>query len=164
MTQKLTIKEFRRCKFEIDRNAKGIKVISGRESIIEPARPKSVRRDDEHDLQATVFEILRLNEKTYPELKFIHSSQSGVPMSKRARGRAKASGMKRGVPDIIIPFQKRGYSAAAVETKTLLGRLSSEQREFHEFLRLQGWCVKILRSVEDILKFVEWYVGVELDR
>lgn len=127
-------------------------------------KPKKERRQEEFEHQATVFSILDLeaNRRRYPFLKFIYASSDGADKDKRARDRARVSGMRRGVPDICIPFRRRGYAGAYIENKSAGGRLSREQEEFIEHLRKEGFCVKICYSADEQLKFLEWYLGIEI--
>lgn len=63
-------------------------------------------------------------------------------------GQLKAMGLKDGVPDILIAFAGRSYW---IELKTEKGRVSPEQRETHEALRLARHEVAVCRSVDAVM-------------
>jgi hypothetical protein len=127
-------------------------------------KPKKKYRQEEFEHQATFFSIIDLeaNRRRYPFLKFVYASSDGANMDEAARARANALGRRRGVPDVMIPFRRRGYAGAYMENKSAGGKHSREQLEFIEHLRAEGFCVKTCYSCEEQIKFLEWYLGLEL--
>jgi hypothetical protein len=121
-------------------------------------------RQEEFEHQATFFAIidLEINRRRYPFLKFIYASSDGAKKDKNTANRAKVNGMRKGVPDVCVPFRRRGYSGAYIENKSTRGRHSPEQLEFIEHLRSEGFCVKSCYSCDEQIKFLEWYLNIEL--
>jgi len=70
----------------------------------------------------------------------------------RVRGaQLRASGLRAGWPDIQIMWKERSRTAfVAIELKSKVGRLSPEQRECHDAIRLAGGLVYVCRSVLDV--------------
>lgn len=87
----------------------------------------------------------------------------GVKTSKRTATISKTTGMTAGHPDLTL-FIFGGY-AAFVENKTMVGRLSTEQKERHALLTAMGFAVQVIRAnscddaVAQILTFVNERLG-----
>lgn len=73
-------------------------------------------------------------------------------LNKATAGRLYASGLKTGMPDILIFFNGR---ATGIEVKTDTGRLSPNQIAMHERLALAGVQVYVCRNTEDVLAALE---------
>ena len=56
-------------------------------------------------------------------------------------------GLPNGIPDLLVLLP--GMRCVWFETKTPVGRLSADQRNFHQILRNLGHTVFVPRSVED---------------
>lgn len=83
----------------------------------------------EYEEQKKIFQWARLCERQYPMLKFLNSSQNGVRITNiREATRAKASGMKKGYPDIFLPYPY--YQEIVVESndKAKVGLLMSGKK------------------------------------
>jgi len=123
---------------------------------------KAPRKSEEHDNQSAFFQILALKEKEYPMLKFVFAMQSGAFLSFKTSKKEKRAGMKKGVPDVCIPIQSRGFGGAWIENKSEKGRLRPEQKEFIEHLEKNNYCVKVCYSFDDAIEFIEWYLEIKL--
>jgi len=66
----------------------------------------------------------------------------------------KAQGVKRGVPDVIVldcPTYG-GYHSLAIELKNgKAGRVSPEQKAWHEVFSSYGWRMEVCRSLDEVL-------------
>jgi hypothetical protein len=71
----------------------------------------------------------------------------------------KAQGVKRGVPDVLV-FEPYGnyqdvrylYNGVAIELKNgKAGRVSPDQKAWHERLWEAGWRVEVCRSLDEVL-------------
>lgn len=70
--------------------------------------------------------------------------------------RLKNSGLRAGVPDILLVNQSQAYF---IELKTQIGRLSDAQNECHEALALAGARVATCRSLKDVAAALkEWRI------
>ena len=68
------------------------------------------------------------------------------------RGRQRWAGLMPGAPDLVAI--KRGR-VVFLEVKTEKGKVSEKQSEVHELLRLHGMEVRVVRSVDDIVDFIQ---------
>jgi hypothetical protein len=127
----------------------------------------------EHDLQVHVFDVLRLNEKDDPRLKWIYAVPNGNYRSWKIGAELKLEGVKKGISDICIPFpgnlledefpsQKQEYPGAYIEMKSESGAVSPEQNEFLQFVAGQGFATLVAFHYDPALDFIEEYCGIKL--
>lgn len=120
----------------------------------------------EHDLQVFVFDVLRLNEKTDPRLKWVYAVPNGDFRSWAIGKRLKLEGVKSGVSDICLPFGGHtidGYHPGAyIEMKSESGTVSKAQQEFLDFVKGQGYATLVAYHYDPALDFIEHYVGLKL--
>lgn len=129
----------------------------------------------EHDHQVFVFQVLALNEQADPRLKWVYAVPNGGHRHPATAGKLKASGVKRGISDICIPFsptpknddpnrtmfspKKKG---AYVEMKFGKNKLSLEQDEFLRFVAGEGYAIHVAYTCDEALDFIEDYCGIQL--
>jgi hypothetical protein len=58
------------------------------------------------------------HESEISHLRWLHASANGGARSKSVAGKLKASGVKRGVPDLSLPVPSRGYHGLYIELKS----------------------------------------------
>ena len=73
----------------------------------------------------------------------------------------KDEGVKKGVPDLFIPFYSLGFYGLFIEMKTAKGKLSKEQNEWLDYLKTQNFRSVVCYSFEDARKEIDYYFGVE---
>lgn len=116
-------------------------------------------KEDEHQIQKAFTEWLRWNEGKHPDLQTAYAVPNGGHRSKASAGKAKAEGVKKGIPDYCFPFARGGFNALYIEFKTKTGTLSEPQKKIIPILRAQGNRVEIARSVDDGIEIVQDYLG-----
>ena len=127
-----------------------------------PERRASRPGRAEHDAQAAVFARLRLHEKRHPELALIFAVPNGGKRGPRERAEKKAEGLKAGVSDIAVPIARRGYGGAFIEMKRPGEKARPEQLAFQEGVRQENYATKICYSVDEAVKFLNWYLRLEM--
>lgn len=70
----------------------------------------------------------------------------------------KNMGMRKGVSDLFIAKPCGGYHGAWIEIKTNKGRVSKEQKEFHEDMESQNYFCAVTRGVDDTINTIECYI------
>jgi hypothetical protein len=114
----------------------------------------------EYTEQVALFEWAAWNESRLPELALLYSTLNGVRTSIGTARKAKAAGNKRGVPDIHLPVARLGKHGLWIELKVQGGRVSPEQKWWHEHLREQGHCVEVCygwqAAVAEIAAYLTW--------
>ncbi len=82
--------------------------------------------------------------KLHPELKWMFAIPNGGSRHKAEAGKLKAMGVKAGVPDIFLPVSRGSQAGLWIELKKpVVGKVSSEQNEWLEYLRTQGYAAAI---------------------
>ena len=72
-----------------------------------------------------------------------------------------AEGLRRGVPDVMLPVARGGFTGLAIEFKKPGGKLSEHQVEYIDRLLKEGWLVNVLFDAEDAIKNVKAYLGIQ---
>jgi hypothetical protein len=105
------------------------------------------RAAPEHEAQKQVVAYLRWLGVAFAAI------PNGAKRSFKLASWLKAEGMEAGAPDIVIFSRPPKFSGMgiAIEMKSEKGRLSDEQRAFHERLRLQNWHVIVAFGSDDAI-------------
>lgn len=129
----------------------------------------------EHLEQVAFFEWCKLVETQHPELKLAfavpNAGKRGRRRDKYGRWysiegkRLKEEGMKRGVPDILLPVKSRDgrYIGLAIEMKTPSGQLTPEQLEWIAMLTDAGWLTAVCYNWREAALAVAGYLGFEFE-
>jgi hypothetical protein len=72
--------------------------------------------------------------------------------------KVKALGYKKGVPDLLVFVAKGPYYGLCIEVKTKKGRITPEQRKWHDALMRNGYKVLVPRSFEEAKNDIESYM------
>lgn len=87
----------------------------------------------------------------------------GVHCSIRQRGKMKASGYVKGVPDLFL-FEPRGDKhGMAIELKTPTGRTTAEQKQWLMRLGENGYHALVCKSAEVAIQAIEDYINEEVE-
>lgn len=91
--------------------------------------------------QAALFAWCALPEQQlkYPELRWLFAVPNGGYRDKRTGQRLKATGVKRGVADTMLPVRRGVWPGLFLELKVGKNKLQTEQNKFKEFVRSQGY-------------------------
>lgn len=113
----------------------------------------------EAEEQQALFQWIDYQLKQYPELEMLyHISNEG----RRNPRRAKAEGIKAGVPDLCLPVPRGNNHGAYIEMKRRKGgRITPEQISWMERLRQQGYAVACCNGWEPAAKFLLDYLNQE---
>ena len=69
----------------------------------------------------------------------------------------KAEGVVSGVSDLLLLVPSRQYHALCIEFKTNKGRQSETQKEWQRAVEAQGYCYKVVRSLDEWIDLLAWY-------
>lgn len=112
--------------------------------------------------QIALFQWRDVAVQAIPELRWLHSSLNGVPLSPGLALKMRRMGMTRGVVDVFLPIVRGGYAGLYIEMKRRNGvpsHLSASQKEFIAFAREQGyraeWCKGWEPARDLILNYLE---------
>lgn len=111
--------------------------------------------------QIALFIWSQQNLKEFPELRLMFAIPNGMHTpNKRAAGRMRAMGMKRGVPDIFLPVKRGEFSGLFIELKKKKkGKVSDEQDEWIDDLKSQGFGAIVCYGFEEAMKMIIQYLN-----
>lgn len=69
----------------------------------------------------------------------------------------KAEGVVSGVSDLLLLVPSRQYHGLCIEFKTDKGRQSEAQKEWQRAVELQGFCYRVVRSLDEFIDLLAWY-------
>lgn len=101
------------------------------------------------------------------ELAWLHSIPNGGLRDARTAALMKAEGARKGIADIFLPVTKCEasfghqtieYAGLYIEMKTELGLQSSEQKDFEQFVKAQGYSYHLCRSWREAAKVIQDYL------
>ena len=134
-----------------------IKKALAKQEMIKPSRTKKRNAQPEAAEQENVIKWARDNEKTYPFLWMLHSSLNGVRLSKIQAGKAKASGMLSGVPDLFLPVPRGSFCGLYIEMKSATGRIMPSQSRYLSAVSDFGYSAVVCYSANEAIKTIENY-------
>ena len=108
-------------------------------TVLEIAQAALVR--SEHVEQSFLIQRLELAAARWPELELLYAVPNGGLRSKAQAGKLKAEGVKRSVPDLVLPVPRWPFHGLYVEMKKMGEHSTPAQREFQRRLSEQGYAV-----------------------
>lgn len=129
----------------------------------------TIKELSEHQEQVIVFKWASLAERSIPELASLYAIPNGL----RAAGigaakKARAEGLKSGVPDICLPVPRHPWHGLYIELKRLSvrpktdrskGGVSDAQTDWHVRLRVQGYAVAVCYGADDAILTINRYLS-----
>jgi hypothetical protein len=112
------------------------------------------RRDDEHQIQAGAFDLIRLMP---PPIRYMFAITNGGLRDIRVAVKLKAEGQLAGVPDTFLPCARHGYHGLFVEFKSTTGQLSDDQKIIIPLLQSEGYAVEVARSIDEAMRAIKRY-------
>ena len=134
-----------------------IKKALAKQEMIKPSRTKKRNAQPEAAEQENVIKWARDNEKNYPFLWLLHSSLNGVRLSKIQAGKAKASGMLSGVPDLFLPVPRGSFCGLYIEMKSATGRIMPSQSRYLKAVSDFGYNAVVCYSSSEAIETIENY-------
>lgn len=94
-----------------------------------------------------------------PRYSLLFHVPNGGTRGKAEAGRFRAEGVKAGVPDLFLPVAISPWHGCFVEMKRRKGgRVSSEQRQWIDALREQGYYAAVAYGAEDAIAIIKQYM------
>ena len=141
------------------------------------ARTRRKNAHPEHDAQVALFAWAKLNEVKYPELALLFAVPNGMRTSMRTAIKAKAEGLKAGVPDVWLPVGAAGKfpndydpdapffaSGLVIEMKAPKGKTSILQRRWLEELHKQGYITTVCYSAAEATLAICDYLNIPKEK
>jgi hypothetical protein len=113
----------------------------------------------EHQEQCILVQWCRMQGGCLRDARKIFAIPNGGRRDARTGARMRLEGVKRGVPDLLLPIARKGRHGLFIELKTATGRTTPEQREMIEQLRADGYAVEVCHGWEQARLAVEDYLS-----
>jgi hypothetical protein len=113
--------------------------------------------------QADLIDKIERQSERFPLLKWLFHVPNGGWRGMRAGRKMKQQGVRPGVPDLVLAIPRGGYFGLWIEMKrqkSVPSDVSAEQRDWHEFLRAQGYCVWVCKGCAHAWRVLVWYMGL----
>ena len=119
------------------------------------------RRSPEHDSQVVVIEWWSWAHKGLglPEFALFAVPNAGAGAQRGQAGKMKAEGARSGIPDLLLPVERRGRKGLAIEMKSEIGRVSVPQVEVLAWFASIGWQTEVCRSADAAIAALQQYLG-----
>jgi hypothetical protein len=132
-----------------------------------PINPEEyAKTGTEHAHQVALFIWAAQNFDKYPVLRYLFAVPNGGERNLKVAANLKAEGVKRGVPDIILPVPIAIWHGLFIELKRPTsenkrkGRVDDEQEKWHGFLLAQGYgvitCYGWKEAADCIIQYLEY--------
>ena len=114
--------------------------------------------------QATLMNWAAMREGKYPELRLLFHIPNEGKRSQSTGGRMVKEGLKKGVPDMMLPVARGDYHGLFIEMKRQKGsRVSDEQKKWLAELVGQGYATAICYGWEAASECLVHYLSGEIE-
>lgn len=137
------------------------KELNGKVKLDDTESPKQPRKNTEHDEQVQFFKALDKLALKEPGLRFAFAVPNGSARNVVTGARLKQEGVKRGVPDIVIPLPKGIYHGLFIEMKAGKNKMSDFQKEYFSYLEGVGYKCCCCYSSDEAVSEVISYIGAK---
>lgn len=120
----------------------------------------------EQAIQTAFFAALADHRAAHPEFKWVHAIPNGGERNIAVASRMKASGARKGVWDVCLPFPRGGHPFGYIEFKVPAvrnhanGGCSDEQVEFGKAMAAHGAWLRVAYGWEEALAMALAYAGM----
>ena len=105
--------------------------------------------------------MVRMHEPRLPELKMLTHVPMGGWRNKVVAAKLKAEGAKAGYPDYLLDVPRGEFHGWRCELKTMTGRPSPEQKDWHDRLRSYGYKVDVCRGWDEAWAALKAYLALD---
>ena len=119
----------------------------------------TIKIPTEHDEQVKVIQWCDAHPD--PRVSRIYSHLNGLRAPIGAVIKAKASGGRKGIPDLFLPIASGGFHGLYIEMKRLKGgSLTPEQKDCLEFLNESGYKAIACKGHSSAIEVIKEYLGL----
>lgn len=112
----------------------------------------------EHDMQAALFEWLKIKELQDVRYKSIFAIPNAGLRSPAAAAYYKAEGLKAGVPDLFVAVKEKKYAGLFIEMKRPGEVPNENQSDWLDRLTRNGYLCAVCRSTKAAMELIEDYL------
>lgn len=133
--------------------------INGNKSKKEQRKKSKKPKKTEEQEQEALFQYAGLQKE--PEWSLLFAIPNGGFRSKRTGARMKRTGLKAGIPDLMLPVVRGQYPGLWIEMKSEKGRVQHNQAEWHDKLRGEGYRVEVCRGCDQAVSTIKEYLNLK---
>ena len=111
-------------------------------------KPRARPRHYEAQAQAALITWMGYETRKHPELAYLYSIPNDIRTTPRRAARAKAMGMKAGVPDLCLPVPRGIWHGLYIEMKHGTNKATPAQEDFLRFLGRVGYATCVCYSAQ----------------
>ena len=101
--------------------------------------------------------------RKYPELRLLMHIPNGGKRTKAEAAIMHATGVKSGVPDLLLPVARQGFHGLWIEMKRQTnGVVTLNQKGWHKALREQGYRVEVCHGWIEARSRIMDYMGMKV--
>lgn len=115
-------------------------------------------RRSEDTEQVLVMQWAALNERRYPELKWLFHVPNGGSRNRAEAVKLKQMGVKAGVSDLHLPAGKGMYGGLCIEMKYADGTIQKNQKEFLKDMAAAGKYACVCYGADEVIQVLEDYL------
>lgn len=112
--------------------------------------------------QIALFDLALLLEKQHPELRLMFHVPNEGKRSVYSGAELKRAGLKKGVPDVMLPVARKGYHGLAIEMKAGKNKPTEEQKKWLTGLAGEGWLCYVCRGYEAAATVLGDYMDIKI--
>jgi hypothetical protein len=115
----------------------------------------------EEDQQIALVDFLGMIERRVPDVRWVFHVPNGGRRDAVTGARMKRAGVRRGVPDLLLPIRSADgvHIGLAIEMKHGKNRTTIEQREWLVMLSSQGWRTMVAYDWQEAAREILLYLG-----
>lgn len=112
----------------------------------------------EYGEQVALFDWANISEAQYPALCVMFATLNGVRLTPGLAVKTKRAGMRRGVPDVWLPYPAGKYRGLVFEMKIRGNKCTPEQANYLTRMKLFGWKTGVCYSFEEARDLIVNYL------
>lgn len=120
--------------------------------------PRKPTTSSEHSEQSSLLTWAKYQRAKFPMLDLLYHVPNEGKRSTITGSKLKQVGLKRGIPDLVLPYPSGPYHALYIEMKSSSGRISKDQAEWHAKLREAGNKVEVCVGWSQAAKVITDYL------
>jgi hypothetical protein len=133
-------------------------------SSVKSPRASRQRRSaqEEETLHRACAEWVFNSQARHPILQYLMHVPNGGKRSRGEAGKLKAMGVRKGVPDFVLPFPSERFTGLAVELKAGDGRLTDEQQKWLRFAAQNGYRTAVCFSLTEFIAVIQDFLAPDV--
>lgn len=118
-------------------------------------------KTSEHDEQVAVVRWFNLVYRNHPAAGRLFAVPNGGHRHAAVAGKLKAEGVRKGIPDLQLPYRAHGFVGLVIEMKAVGGAMTAEQADWLDWYTSQGWMAVCCKGSQAAIDTIKTYLGAQ---